>query len=79
LAYHKRRKVQQAKSSLPCEFDFLFFNTSEQVLWEEEESCRVSDEEDGEIRICLSTRPRKKTADDMYKDDFSSDEEEKQR
>lgn len=46
---------------------------SEQVLWEEEESCRVSDEEEGENR----TRPRKKTADDVYKDDFSSDEEEK--
>lgn len=65
-AYHKRRKLQQVKSSRPCEFDSQILNLGELLF--EEEIC-VEEDSDG-LRIAA----RKAQVDDVYKDDFSSGE-----
>ena len=68
-AYNKRRRIAAKQSSRPCEFDFGLLTMLNNCV--EEEYCR---DEDGCVQRRHAQRARKAQADDVYRDDFSSDD-----
>jgi len=71
-AYHKRRKIQQAKSSIPCEYDFMILHSAVEI-YEEEYCCNEGADESQNQQLFMA----RKAKEDVYKDDFSSDDDEK--